>query len=358
MIIALDASTPNSTRRSILDQVANCGFMAQTLADDSGGTVIGIGGSLPLDDVSLPGVTHVQQIHKPYMLASLEMRPSSSVMVGGVQIGNGAPVVIAGPCSVESVEAQIEAAMAVQAAGATILRGGAYKPRTSPYSFQGLGEDGLRALAAARDVTGLPFVTEVMEPDLVGIVAGYADMLQIGSRNMANFPLLKRVGQSGKPVMLKRGFSATVEEFLMSAEYIMANGNSQVVLCERGIRTFDTTFRFNLDLNVVPGLKELSHLPVVVDPSHGTGRRSMVKRMSMAGIAAGADGLFVEAHPDPDSALSDGYQTITPAELAQIVGGAHAVYTTLQDFDLNPEVAIESGSLAFSDRDSTIALSA
>ena len=358
MIISVEGDAPESTKASILRTAADRGFTVQSLDDGRGGTAIGIGGSVPLDAVTLPGVTSVQQIHKPYMLASLEMRASSSVSVGGIQIGNGSPVIIAGPCSVESREAQIEAAIAVKAAGATILRGGAFKPRTSPYSFQGLGEEGLQALAEAGQVTGLPFVTEVMEPELVDMVSEYADMLQIGSRNMANFPLLKRVGRSGVPVLLKRGFSATVEEFLMSAEYIMANGNSQVVLCERGIRTFDTTFRFNLDLNVVPGLKELSHLPVVVDPSHGTGRRSLVKRMSMAGIAAGADGLLIEAHPDPDSALSDGYQTITPAELRQIARSAHAVFETLQGIDDSPEIDLVAEDLTFADRDSAVAMSA
>lgn len=358
MIISVEGDAPDSTKATILRLAAERGFTVQTLADGRGGSVIGVGGTVPLDDVTLPGVSNVQQIHKPYMLASLEMRPTSSVTVGGVSIGNGAPVVMAGPCSVESREAQIEAAIAVKNAGATILRGGAFKPRTSPYSFQGLGEEGLQALAAAREITGLPFVTEVMEPELVDLVADYSDMLQIGSRNMANFPLLKRVGRSGKPVLLKRGFSATVEEFLMSAEYIMANGNSQVVLCERGIRTFDTTFRFNLDLNVVPGLKELTHLPVVVDPSHGTGRRSLVKRMSMAGIAAGADGLFIEAHPNPDLALSDGYQTITPAELRQIIRAAQAVFETLEGIDDAAEIDIPLDEIAFADRDTAVAMSA
>jgi 3-deoxy-7-phosphoheptulonate synthase len=358
MIVSLEPNAPDSTPASILRAVSERGLTAQVLDDGRGGIVIGIGGSVPLDSVNLPGVINVQQIHKPYMLASLEMRPASTVTVGDVRIGNGEPVVIAGPCSVESREAQIDAAIAVKNAGATMLRGGAFKPRTSPYSFQGLGEEGLKALAAAREITGLPFVTEVMEPDLVDLVAGYADMLQIGSRNMANFPLLKRVGRSGKPVLLKRGFSATVEEFLMSAEYIMANGNSQVVLCERGIRTFDTTFRFNLDLNVVPGLKELTHLPVIVDPSHGTGRRTLVKRMAMAGIAAGADGLFVEAHPDPDAALSDGYQTIAPAELRQIVRAARAVFETLDGFDADGEVGEESLNIAYTTREGTVAISA
>jgi 3-deoxy-7-phosphoheptulonate synthase len=250
-------------------------------------------------------------------------------MVGDVAIGDGMPVTMAGPCVIEDRESLIENAQAVKAAGARILRGGAFKPRTSPYAFQGLGEEGLRHLAEAGHVTGMPVVTEVMEPEQVQLVAAYSDMLQIGSRNMANFPLLKKVGASDRPVLLKRGFSATIEEFLMSAEYILSHGNPNVVLCERGIRGFDNAFRFNLDLNAVPALKERSHLPVVVDPSHGTGHRSLVPRMAMAGIAAGADGLIVEVHPEPDSAMCDGPQTITPATLAQIQQGMEALHRTL-----------------------------
>ena len=236
----------------------------------------------------LTGDQHDLEKHRPYMLASREFRPHAPtvVKVGDVRIGGGRPVVMAGPCVVEGRES-IEAATAVKAAGADMLRGGAFKPRTSPYSFQGLGEEGLRYLAAARDVTGLPVVTEVMEPDHVEWSARYADMLQIGSRNMANFPLLRRAGQTDKPILLKRGFSATVEEWLMSAEYILAAGNPNVILCERGIRAFDPAFRFTLDLNAVPLSRELTHLPVVVDPSHGTGKRSLVGRMAMAGLAAG-----------------------------------------------------------------------
>ncbi|HVL26341.1 MAG TPA: 3-deoxy-7-phosphoheptulonate synthase [Thermomicrobiales bacterium] len=325
MLITVAAGAPAHTKQTILTHAASQGLMTQSMANGHGGEVIAIGGALQMDAASLPGVEQVQPVTKPYMLASLEARDRSQVRVGDVVIGGDDLIVMAGPCSVESREAQIEIAHRVKSAGATILRGGAFKPRTSPYSFQGLGELGLQHLAEAREATGLPVVTEVMEPDQVDLVAHYSDMLQIGSRNMANFPLLKRVGKAGKPVLLKRGFSSTLEEFLMSAEYIMAHGNPDVVLCERGIRTFDTAFRFNLDLNVVPGIKELSHLPIVVDPSHGTGRRSLVRRMSLAAVAAGADGLFIEVHPDPDNALSDGYQTITPDELRRIHQGALAV---------------------------------
>jgi 3-deoxy-7-phosphoheptulonate synthase len=330
MLITVAAGAPALTKQTILTHAAEHGLMTQSMGNGRGGEVFAIGGALQIDVAELPGVEQVQKVTKPYMLASLEARGRSQVRIGDVVIGSDETVIMAGPCSVESREAQIEIALEVKAAGATMLRGGAFKPRTSPYSFQGLGELGLRHLADAREITGLPVVTEVMEPDQVELVAHYSDMLQIGSRNMANFPLLKRVGKAGKPVLLKRGFSSTLEEFLMSAEYIMAHGNPDVVLCERGIRTFDTAFRFNLDLNVVPGIKELSHLPIVVDPSHGTGRRSLVRRMSLAAVAAGADGLFIEVHPDPDNALSDGYQTITPDELRRIHHSARAVREALE----------------------------
>ena len=330
MLITITAGA-EKTKQQILDAAARRGLMTQTMANGRGGEVIAVGGSLPAEQLALHGIERVQETHKPYMLASLDAREKSTVRVGDVEIGGDEPVIMAGPCSVEGREAMIENARQVKAAGATILRGGAFKPRTSPYSFQGLGEEGLQHMAEARDVTGLPIVTEVMEPDQVELVADYADMLQIGSRNMANFPLLKRVGRSGRPVLLKRGFSATLEELLMSAEYIMAHGNPNVVLVERGIRTADTAFRFNLDLNVVPGIREVSHLPVIVDPSHGTGRRELVHRMSLAGIAAGADGLAIEVHPDPDNALSDGFQTITPRELSRIHRRMLALHQVLQD---------------------------
>ena len=330
MLITI-AADAERTKHDILNEAARRGLMTQSMPDGVGGEVIAVGGALPEEATALPGVRKVVAAHKPYMLASLEARGTSQVRVGDVVIGGGTPMIMAGPCSVEGREAQIEVARQVKAAGATMLRGGAFKPRTSPYSFQGLGELGLQHLADAREVTGLPVVTEVMEPEQVGLVADYADMLQIGSRNMANFPLLKKVGAAGKPVLLKRGFSATLEEFLMSAEYVMAHGNPDVVLCERGIRTADPAFRFNLDLNIVPGVKAVSHLPIVVDPSHGTGRRELVQRMSLAGIAAGADGLAIEAHPDPENAMSDGYQTITPEELGRIHTRMMAVHQALAE---------------------------
>ena len=266
----------------------------------------------------------------PYRLAARrDAAQRTTVRVGTVEIGGDRPVMIAGPCAVESREQPLLAAGAVRPAGAQLLRGGAFKPRTSPYSFQGLGEEGLRILAEARERTGLPVVTEVLEPEQVPLVAAYADMLQVGSRNMANFALLRRVGLTDRPVLLKRGMSATVEEWLMAAEYILAAGNPNVILCERGIRSFDPLLRFTLDLNAVPLVRELSHLPIIVDPSHGTGRRSLVRQMSIAAIAAGADGLIVEMHPDRDAALCDGEQSITPQELTDIVGATCAVSAAL-----------------------------
>lgn len=333
MLITISSTASATIPETLLGAARTRGLQAQAMPDGRGGTVIGVAGSLPAEDLDLPGVVSVQAIHKPFMLASLEARDHSVVQVGNVRIGGGDQVIMAGPCSIESEADLVAIAHEVKRSGGNILRGGAFKPRSSPYSFQGLGEEGLKALATAREVTGLPVVTEVMEPEQVDLVAGYVDMLQIGSRNMANFPLLKRVGRTRTPVLLKRGFAATQEEFLMSAEYIMAGGNPNVVLCERGIRAFDHAFRFSLDLNVVPSIREVSHLPIVVDPSHGTGRRSLVGRMAMAGLASGADGLMLEVHPDPDNALSDGYQTITPAELAHIARRARLLADALEGFD-------------------------
>jgi 3-deoxy-7-phosphoheptulonate synthase len=339
----------DSTRQHILHLAAERNMLASVMDSGEGGQVISVGGSLEEDIASLPGVLRVLMKHQPFAMASLEARERSTVTVGDVVIGGKRPVMIAGPCSVEGRDAIIEQARLAQVAGANLLRGGAFKPRTSPYSFQGHGELGLQMLVDAREATGLPIVTEVMEPDQVELVSGYADMLQVGSRNMANFSLLKACGRSSKPVLLKRGFSATLEEFLMSAEYIMAHGNPNVVLCERGIRTADSAFRFNLDLNIVPGVRAVSHLPIIVDPSHGTGRRELVHRMALAGIAAGADGLAIEVHPDPDNALSDGMQTITPAELQRIVhrvAALSAVLAATEDelLDITPLANIEASA--------------
>ncbi len=258
-----------------------------------------------------PGVAEVLSILAPYKVASREVKPESTVVrAGSLAVGNSHLGMIAGPCSVESEEQMLSTARAVKAAGATALRGGAFKPRTSPYSFQGMKEDGLKILATARDETGLAVVTEVMAATDVALVAKYADVLQIGARNMQNYRLLEAAGESGKAVLLKRGPSATMDELLLAAEYILNAGNPNVMLCERGIRTFETHTRFSLTLASVPYLHDRTHLPVVVDPSHGTGHTNLVPRMAAAAIAAGADGLIVEVHPDPETALSDGYQSM------------------------------------------------
>ncbi|HYK95477.1 MAG TPA: 3-deoxy-7-phosphoheptulonate synthase [Candidatus Dormibacteraeota bacterium] len=269
---------------------------------------------------TLPGVERVTPISRPFKLTSREFHPEDTVIpVLDAVIGDGGLTVMAGPCSVESRDQLMETADAVAAAGATILRGGAFKPRTSPYAFQGLGIEALRYLSEARDRTGLPTITEVMEPNQVDIVAEYADILQIGTRNMQNYSLLNAVGRVARPVMLKRGFGATVEEFLMAAEYIVAAGNPNVILCERGIRTFETATRNTFDLSAIPVVKKMSHLPVVADPSHGAGRRDMVVPMARAAVAAGADALIIEVHCDPDHALSDGAQSLFPTQFDRLM---------------------------------------
>jgi len=259
-----------------------------------------------------PGVAEVVPILAPYKVASLEVKPERTVVrVGPLSVGNGHLGVIAGPCAVENRQQTEATAEAVKSAGAAALRGGAFKPRTSPYSFQGLKEEGLRILAEARERTGLPVVTEVMAASDVPLVGRYADVLQVGARNMQNYPLLEEVGRFGKPVLLKRGPSATVDELLLAAEYILNQGNQNVMLCERGIRTFESHTRFTLPLATVPYLHQRTHLPVVVDPSHGTGHTSLVPRMAAAAVAAGADGLMIEVHPEPEMAMSDGYQSLS-----------------------------------------------
>lgn len=269
---------------------------------------------------SSPGVDSVVPILAPYKVASLEVKPERTVVrVGPLWVGNSHLGIIAGPCSVETEEQTLATARAVKSAGATALRGGAFKPRTSPYSFQGLKEDGLKILAAARAETGLPIVTEVVAATDVELVASYADVLQIGARNMQNYRLLEEAGASGKPVLLKRGPSATLEELLLAAEYILNVGNQNVMLCERGIRTFETHTRYTLPLASVPWLHQHTHLPVVVDPSHGTGHTALVSSMSAAAVAAGADGLMIEVHPNPETALSDGYQSLTFAQFAEMM---------------------------------------
>ena len=289
---------------------------------------------------ALPGVDSVTPISRPFKLASRELHPDDTIVrVLGTVIGDGSLALMAGPCAVESREQLFQTADAVLAAGATVLRGGAFKPRTSPYSFQGLGVEGLRFLAEARQRTGLPVITEVMEPSDVGVVAEHADILQVGTRNMQNFPLLTAVGRAGRPVMLKRGLAATIEEWLMSAEYILSSGNPNVILCERGIRTFDTYTRNTLDLTAVPLLHHLTHLPVIVDPSHATGKRWLVRPMALAGVAAGADGIMVEVHPRPDEAWSDGEQSLTLEQFGVLAPMLRTVHGEVQGLSRDPLLA-------------------
>lgn len=267
-----------------------------------------------------------QENRYPFKLASRAAHPASTVVqVGEVAVGAGVPIVIAGPCSVEGPDQMMDIAKQVKAAGAHLLRGGAFKPRSSPYSFQGMGEAGLKLLARTREATGLGIVSEVMDVLTLPMVSDYVDVLQVGARNMQNYPLLKEIGKLQKPVLLKRGLSATIEEWLLSAEYILSEGNPNVILCERGIRTFETYTRNTLDLNAVPVVKDLSHLPVMVDPSHGTGWARYVPAMSMAAMAAGADGLMIEVHTSPESAASDGQQSITPDEFDYLMRRVNAM---------------------------------
>ena len=278
----------------------------------------------------LDGVQEVVRITRPYKLAAREFHPQDTIVhVRGIPIGGPGCVVIAGPCAVESEQQIVETARSVRAAGATLLRGGAFKPRSSPYTFRGLGEQGLRLLALAREESGLPIVTEVMTPVDVELVARYADVLQIGARNMQNYQLLEEAGRSGMPVLLKRGLSATFEEWLLSAEYIIAQGNPNVILCERGIRTFETATRNTMDLNAVALAKRRSHLPVIADPSHGTGKWYLVAPLALAALAAGADGIIVEVHPDPDRAQSDGAQSLTCENFAALMPQLAAVAAAL-----------------------------
>jgi len=294
----------------------------------------------------LSGVEEVTPISRPFKLTSREFHPEDTVIrVLDATIGDGSLSVMAGPCSVESRDQLFETAEAVKAAGATILRGGAFKPRTSPYSFQGLGVEALRYLAEAREATGLPVITEVMESSQVDIVAEYADILQIGARNMQNYSLLRDVGRVARPVMLKRGFGATIEELLMAAEYIVSAGNPNVILCERGIRTFETYTRNTMDLASVPLLHHLTHLPVVVDPSHATGKRWLVTPLAMGGVAVGADGVMVEVHPRPDEALSDAEQQLSLPMFEQMMAAVGPMHEHVRAMQRDPlPVAVASGS--------------
>ncbi len=323
MIIVMKPRATEKSIERVVKKIEKAG-MRSHVSKGTERTIIGaIGDERVLQQQQLrstEGVEKVMSVLKPYRLASREFNPENTIIdVGGVKVGGKKLVIMAGPCSVENRKQIITTAKIVKKEGAEILRGGAFKPRTSPYDFQGLGEDGLKLLAEARKLTGLKIVTEVMETEDVGLVARYADILQIGARNMQNFNLLKAVGKIDKPILLKRGMSATLKEFLMSAEYIMSEGNYKVILCERGIRTFVEYTRNTLDLNIVPAIKKLSHLPLIVDPSHGTGEYEFVIPMSKAAIACGADGLMIEVHPNPEEAASDGDQSLIPKRFENLM---------------------------------------
>ncbi|MBI4270652.1 MAG: 3-deoxy-7-phosphoheptulonate synthase [Candidatus Rokubacteria bacterium] len=334
MIIVLRAGASDEEVEDVCRRIVAMGYAPHTIRGTLRTVVGAIGDDRGKERLrsleSLECVEAVTPILQPYKLASREVRHDpTEVRVGDVTIGGKTIVVMAGPCSVESRSQLLETAERVKAAGAHVLRGGAFKPRTSPYAFQGLEEEGLKLLAEARRESGLPVVTEVMTVDKVDAVAEHADILQIGARNIQNFPLLRRVGEAGKPVLLKRGMATSIQEWLLSAEYVLSRGNPNVILCERGIRTFETTTRFTLDLNAVPVVKRLSHLPIVVDPSHGTGHWEYVEAMAMAGVAAGADGLIIEVHPRPEEALSDGPQSLKPERFVALMARVRRVAQAL-----------------------------
>lgn len=340
MVIIMNPEATAENIKAVISTIEDAGLEAKVM-DGASQRIVGvIGDKRKLGDVTfeaMDGVEKTVAISKSYKLASREFHPRSSVVdVAGVKIGDGTPVVMSGPCAVESREQLFEAADIVKKAGAQFLRGGAYKPRTSPYSFQGLEEQGLKFLAEARERTGLRIVTEVTTVEAVDRVAAYADMLQVGARNMQNFGLLKAVGKAGKPVLLKRGLAATIDEWLNAAEYIMNEGNPDVVLCERGIRTYETYTRNTLDLSAVAAVKHLSHLPIIVDPSHGTGKWRMVQPMAYAAIAAGADGLMIEMHPNPAKALSDGPQSLTPEHFERVMNGVKKLSAFLREEQIAP----------------------
>jgi 3-deoxy-7-phosphoheptulonate synthase len=323
MIIIMKANASNPDVEAVLTRLTSGGWKTHVSKGEER-TIIGvIGDERRLDQGAMSrmdGVDRVVPVLRPFKLASRDFQPEDSkISINGHVFGGNKVIVMAGPCSVESLEQMRETAIAVREAGAHLLRGGAFKPRTSPYSFQGMGEEGLKIMAQVREETGLHIVTEVMAPDQVELVSKYADVLQIGTRNMQNYALLNAVGQTHMPILLKRGMMSTIEELLMSAEYIMSNGNHKVILCERGIRTFEKYTRNTLDINAVPVLKELTHLPVVVDPSHATGKWTLVKAASKAAVAAGADGLIIEVHPNPAEASSDGEQSLKPQRFAELM---------------------------------------
>jgi 3-deoxy-7-phosphoheptulonate synthase len=323
MIIIMSRNATKQEIDNVEHKLSDLGFKTHPIFGEIK-TVIGAIGDKRLLNThaisSMPGVENLVPIMKPFKLAGRELRQNPTIVdVSGVKVGGDEIIVMAGPCAIESEENFLETAKKVKEAGAKIIRGGAFKPRSSPYSFQGLEEDGLKIMAKAREVTGLPIVTEVVDTRDVELVASYADMIQIGARNMQNFRLLQEVGMTSKPILLKRGLAATIEEWLMAAEYIMAAGNSSIILCERGIRTYETSTRNTVDMSAIPVIKELSHLPIIVDPSHASGTWKYVGALSKGAIATGADGLIIEVHLDPPNALSDGPQSLRPAKFAQLM---------------------------------------
>lgn len=324
MLIVMDAHATPAQIERVCEEVRDMGYVPHPMPGPTR-TAIGVTGNegaiVQTSRISsLPGVAEVVRITKPYKLVSRDFKEADTVVrVGNVEIGGADVVVMAGPCTIESRAQLFETAREVIAQGATVVRGGAYKPRTSPYSFQGLGEEALRYLADVREELGVPVVTEVMDKATLPLVEHYADILQIGARNMQNYPLLRAVGRSHRPVLLKRGFAATVQDLLLAAEYILAEGNKQVILCERGVRTFDDHSRFMLDLGAIPVLKQLTHLPVIVDPSHASGYADRIVPMARAAVAAGADGLIVEVHPNPAFAVCDGEQSLVPSRFAEMM---------------------------------------
>ncbi len=334
MLVVMEKGASESMVARVCDAIAGMGLAAHPIPGEQR-TAIGVTGNKAQVDsdhiLALPGVKDIIHVTQPYKLVNREFYPEDTIVeVGKVRIGAGNFVVMAGPCSVESREQCFIIAEQVAKAGGAIFRGGAYKPRTSPYSFQGLGKQGLEILAEVRERFGLPIVTEAIDTETLDIVADYADIVQIGARNMQNYSLLKKAGKCKKPILLKRGMSATVEELLMSAEYILAEGNRRVILCERGVRTFADHTRNTLDLSSIPFVKEASHLPIIADPSHGTGRKDKVRPLSCASIAVGADGLMIEVHHEPEKALSDGPQSITPPEFHRLMDDMRRLAAVLQ----------------------------
>ena len=340
MVVIMNAEASQEDIEGVIHAIEEKGLEAKVM-EGARQKIVGVIGdktllaATPLD--AMHGVETTVAISKSYKLVSREFHPAPSVIdVAGVEIGAGTPVVMAGPCSVESRSQLLETAEIIKEGGAQFIRGGAYKPRTSPYAFQGLEEEGLKYLAEARERTGLRVVTEVTVVEAVDTVAAYADLLQLGARNMQNFGLLKAVGRAGKPVMLKRGLAATIDEWLNAAEYIMNEGNPNVILCERGIRTYETYTRNTFDISAIAAVKHLSHLPIIADPSHGTGKWRMIKPMSLASIAAGADGLIIEVHPNPAKALSDGPQSLTPAHYGDLMRDVLKLSAFMKDAHIIP----------------------